>query len=151
MLLKVNQAQINSRQSYITIITTTLAKGCHRVRSRETWYHWIIKSNQSSQVKQTSRDSIIESITWKLNLFVVPDFRFIPAFFRSGEFRCDEVLKFLPAQLSWIWQKVLQSNNIYPSARIFQSDWMLRTCSQKCNDHYAWRKCRFEFDTGCGN
>ena len=38
---------------------------------------------QSSQVKRTSQYPINEFIIWKLNLFVVVDFRFISAFLNA--------------------------------------------------------------------
>lgn len=97
---------------------------------------------QSSQVKRTPEDSTFESIIW--------NFRFIPAFL-SSEFTCKEFLKFLPARK--LWHKFLQSNDILSIRKDF-SIWMNTEkmyCSKKCTDHCACRKCRFEFDTGCGN
>ena len=66
----------------------------------------------------------------------------------GSEFTRKLVLKFLPAQFSWIWLRCLQGNFIIPNT--FQSDRMLRVCSQKFTAHYAFRNADLNLKTVAG-
>ena len=67
----------------------------------------MVTNLQSSKVKGTLQDSTIDLIIQKLNPLVVVDFRFISAFWHvlwmnSHVRYVHVVMKFLPAQFSWI-------------------------------------------------
>ena len=55
----------------------------------------------------------------------------------SSEFTREVVMRFLPAQFSWIWCKCLQSNSIH--SKIFQSDRIQGRYRKKYTAHYACR------------
>ena len=81
------------------------------------------------------QDCINEFIIQRLNPSVVVDLH--STYVMNSEFTPEVVMKFLPAQFSWIWCKCLQNDFIH--SKIFQSDRIQRSYDEKFTAHHRIR------------
>ena len=76
--------------------------------------HCIVVIYSQARWSVPTEKYINEFIIRKLNPLLVVDFRLISTFLHvCCEFTCKAVMKFLPAQFSWIWCKCLLRNLIH--------------------------------------
>ena len=81
------------------------------------------------------QECINEFIIQRLNPLVVVDLH--SAYVMNSELTPEVVIKFLPAQFSWIWCKCLQNDFIH--SKIFQSDRKQRSYDEKFTAHHRSR------------
>ena len=114
-------------------------------------YYITVRTGQVYPPPRPRQECINEFIIQRLNPLVVVDLH--SAYVMNSELTPEVVIKFLPAQFSWIWCKCLQNDFIH--SKIFsiwpkteELWWKIHCSSQKQECRFEFETGRFEFETG---
>ena len=122
------------KQRNWTCYPSTICRGIFITQNQGHYLYYI--TVRTGQVYPPSpQDCINEFIIQRLNPSVVVDLH--STYVMNSEFTPEVVMKFLPAQFSWIWCKCLQNDFIH--SKIFQSDRIQRSYDEKFTAHHRSR------------